>query len=288
MRYIAALTAMVFCLPAAVGSGAQPDARPGAKPAPQVQVPDVFRMPAEEGFVGPTTWVSAKAAADADHVVKWGLFGDTSEEGTLHSDIRYQEKTATAPKHGSSEVVNIPESQCPSITIASSFSETPDRPAYTLDQLIANSIAIYAGTIVAITPGFASEVPSELLTLKVQEVLRQPEPATSFPYLHLFYGVAHFRIGTYSFCGRPSSAWGEPEIGDRLLVFVYRWVRQGEPFVSPVEKQLIFGTKRGLQVPAGLGGDPRLRVGDFPALVSAVRQAIQQRGGSAVPEGGRP
>lgn len=162
LALVASLAALCHASQAANGQGKpSPNAGPGhltSDSALQAQVPDVFRMPPEEGFVGPSTWVSAKAAADADHVVKWNLFGDTSEDSSLHAAIREQDQAAAAPKGGGADVVVVPESHCPSITISSVFSENPDRPAETLDDLIANSIGVYAGAITAITPGLPREV----------------------------------------------------------------------------------------------------------------------------------
>jgi hypothetical protein len=258
-------------------------------PANMASPPDMLRMPHEEGFSGPTTWISAKAAADQDRVLKWELLGDSNEaEPLLQGIIRAQEQSRQATR-GSAEVANVPESQCPSHTISSNSSAMPDLPAQTLDDQVANSIGIYTGTITAVTPGFAVTAPSELLTVKVEDTLRaavdQPAPLTD---LQLFYWVAHFRIGSYIFCGEPSSAWGEPQVGDQVLVFVYRWVRQGQSFVSPVENQVVFSTKKGLYVPLPLGHDERLHVNNFGAVVGAVRQAVQQRQAVPGPAGGRP
>ncbi|HLX09969.1 MAG TPA: hypothetical protein VKY89_19095, partial [Thermoanaerobaculia bacterium] len=257
------------------------------QPANPASAPDMLRMPREEGFTGPTTWISAKAAADPDRVLKWELLDDSNAANpSLQGSIRDQEQARQATR-GSAEVANVPESQCPSHTITQP--DTPERPAETFADLVANSIGIYAGTITAVTPGFSSNVPSELLTVKVEDTLRaavdQPVPLTD---LQLFYGVAHFRIGSYIFCGLSSSGWGEPQVGDQVLVFVYRWVRQGQSFVDPVENQLVFGTKKGLYIPVPVRRDERLHVNKFGAVVDAVRQAVRQRQAVPGPAGERP
>lgn len=256
---------------------------------PVNMTPDMLRMPREEGFTGPTTWISAKAAADPGRVLKWELLDDSNEPNPMLQGTIRDEEAAGQATRGSAEVANAPESQCPSHTISSDSSATPDRPAETLDDLVANSIGIYAGTIAVVTPGFAVSAPSELLTVKIEDTLRaaidQPAPLTD---LQLFYGVAHFRIGSYIFCGEPSSGWGEPQAGDQVLVFVYRWVRQGQSFVSPVENQLIFGTKKGFYIPLPLRHEERLHVNNFGAVVDAVRQAVRQRQAVPGPAGERP
>jgi hypothetical protein len=128
--------------------------------------------------------------------------------------------------------------------MSSSFYQAAD-PSETLSRLVASSTdGVHAGTVTAITPGFLGEVPAELLTVRVDETLRAasglPQP---YPQLYLFFGVAHFRIGSYYFCGQPGDGRGEPAVGSRLLVFIDAWARPATAFAVPsAENQLIFET----------------------------------------------
>jgi hypothetical protein len=233
---------------------------------------DVIPVPPGSGA---SFWVSAKAAADPESVVKWELFGETNGTDSLHASIREENERSDHPKNANSgQVAVIPERDCPSTTISSVFGQGADASA-TLPKLIAGSTGgIYAGTVTAVTPGFLLEAPAELLTVRVDETLRGAAGLRQ-PYseLYLFYGVAHFRIGSYYFCGYPSDKWGDPVVGSRVLVFVDEWARPSTAFVIPsAENQLILETKKGLYIPRALEreGAP-LHVTTFDAAVEAVR-----------------
>ncbi len=221
-------------------------------------------------------WVSAKAAADPDTVIKWSLFGEHAE--ALQADVRAQDEPGERPKkRGSTEAVEIPEKDCSTHTICSDFSEAPD-PSLTLPRLIARSTGgIYAGTVIAVTPGFYLQAPAELLTVSVDEVLHAASAHPQAPpQLYLLYGVAHFRIGAYSFCGQWSDRWGEPVAGNRILIFADESVQPDRGFILPsAENQLLMETKSGLYVPAALRrpGAP-LEVTTFGEAVAVVRQAV--------------
>lgn len=239
------------------------------------QVPDV--IPVQAGS-GASFWVSAKAAADPDKVIKWELFGETDPSDSLHSNLRAENERSEHPKNANSgQVAVIPEKDCPAHTMTSVFYQGAD-PSETLPRLIASSSGgVYAGTIAAVTPGFLLEAPAELLTVRVDETLRGASGLRQ-PYseLYLFYGVAHFRIGSYYFCGQPSDSWGEPAVGNRVLVFVDEWARPSTAFVIPsAENQLIIETKKGLHIPQALEreGAP-LRVTSFDAAVEAIRRTL--------------
>lgn len=251
-------------------------------PAPQTSastapMPDV--VPVAPGS-GPSFWVSAKAAADRDNVLKWELFGETTKDDILHGYVQLENERAEHPKNGNSvDVEGIPEKSCPNHTVSSIFSQATD-PAETLPGLIHGSLGgIYVGTVIAVTPGFILQAPAEVLTVRVDEALvGLPAPRATYSQLYVAYGVAHFRIGTYYFCGLPSDSWGEPEVGNRLLVFVDRWARPGSAFVLPsVENQLIIQTSQSLHLPAALdkkGASPDLKT--FDAAVETVRLAIKR------------
>jgi hypothetical protein len=245
-------------------------------PASTAPMPDV--LPVAPGS-GPSFWVSAKAAADRDNVLKWELFGETTKDDVLHGYLQLENERAEHPKNGNAvDVEAIPEKSCPNHTVSSVFAQAAD-PAETLAGLINGSLGgIYAGTVIAVTPGFILQAPAEVLTVRVDEALvGLPAPRATYSQLYVAYGVAHFRIGTYYFCGLPSDSWGEPEVGNRLLVFVDRWARPGTAFVLPsVEDQLIIQTSKGIHLPAALGKKGALSgVKTFDAAVEAVRLAIK-------------
>jgi hypothetical protein len=233
--------------------------------------PGILRLPPKEGFAGPTTWVSAAAAADANRILKWELLDDT-EAGSaqLRATVHQQEPTA---RKGAVDVADVPERQCAERSISTSSGNR----ALSVADLLDNSIGIFAGSITEITPGFSIGVPVSLLTVKVQDTLRGAQTGASVQTLYVFSAVAHFRIGSYVFCGESSSAWGEPARGDRVLIFVSRWVREGTGFVSPSSDQVIFDTPKGLQIPTLLRGDSRLQVQTFDALVARVQQMVGPR-----------
>jgi hypothetical protein len=252
-----------------------------AEPVPNRQSPAASAPPLTDVIPvapgsGASFWVSAKAAADPDSVVRWELFGETDAKDSLHANIREENERSDHPKNASSgQVAVIPEKDCPSHTMSSLLHQGAD-PSATLAQLIASSTGgVYVGTVTAVTPGFLMEAPAELLTVRVDETLRGASGLRQ-PYseLYLFYGVAHFRIGSYYFCGEASDSWGEPATGSRVVVFVGAWARPSAAFVAPsVENQLIIETKKGLHVPLALEqeGAP-LHGATFDAAVETIRR----------------
>jgi hypothetical protein len=240
------------------------------------QAPEVIPVPKGSGV---SLWVSAAAAADPDTVIKWNLFGELDEHDSLRGHIGREKERTEHPKSGASgQVAEIPEKDCPSHTVSSSFSQAPD-PSTTLPHLIASSTTgIYAGTVTAITPGFYLEAPAELLTVSIDEVLRGPSDHQRPPLqIYLFYGVAHFRIDSYYFCGLSSDGLGDPVVRGRILVFTDALALDTSLFLPSVENQLIFETKTGLRVPAALQrtGAP-LKVTTFDTALDIVRQAVAE------------
>ena len=181
--------------------------------------PDLLRASPDGGLSEPALWISAKAAADPAKVLGWELLGTPESESPLHDEVLRQ-KALPHEKHATGEVADIPEGQCSSHIVDSGFTAAMEPPANTLDDLIHNSIGIYAGTVEAITPGFSFHSPYSLLTVKIPGTLREPESGP-VDTLFVLHPVSHFRIGDYNFCGAASRIFGEPRLGDQVLVFAY-------------------------------------------------------------------
>ncbi|HLX08946.1 MAG TPA: hypothetical protein VKY89_13920 [Thermoanaerobaculia bacterium] len=239
------------------------------RPANMESPPDVLRMPAAEEAGAPPAWASAQAVADPDRGLNWEALG-AAEDSPLRAEVRRQ---AALPHADTSiGVAQIPEKACTSISIDSSFTAAEDPPADNVDDLVTNAQGVYAGTITAVTPGFSVHSPYSLLTLKIQETLR--EAAGTPSSIFILHPVAHFRVGPYVFCGAPSKSFGDPKVGDQVLIFVYRWVKNGTWMVAPVQNEFLLATGKGLVLPPALKADPRLQVATFSELVQAVRRLM--------------
>jgi hypothetical protein len=243
----------------------------GASTPAQV-APDLLRASPDAGPSGPALWISAKAAADSAKVLRWDLLGTPESESPLHDEILRQ---AALPheKHATGEVADIPEGQCSSHIVDSGFTAALEPPADTLDDLIHNSIGIYAGTIEAINPGFSFHSPYSLLTVRIGETLRAPESGAA-DTLFVLHPVAHFHVGDYNFCGAASRIFGDPQAGDQVLVFVYQWLGGTRTTVAPVWNQLALESRGKLFLPPSLAGGARPKSGTFNDVLEVVRRRI--------------
>lgn len=235
--------------------------------AGQVEAPDVIRMSAS---AGPPAWASAQAVMGPDGGLNWQVLG-AAEDSPLRAEVRRQAVSSPRSASGAG-VAEVPERECPSHTVDSSFTAAEDPPADTLDDLAANAKGVYAGVITAVTPGFSLHSPYSLLTLTIQETLRAAGQDAVPGNIFILHPVAHFRVGSYVFCGAPSGPFGDPKVGDQVVVFVYRWLKDRTWVVAPVQNELLLATRSGLKIPPALKADPRLQqLATFAEVLQAVR-----------------
>ena len=143
----------------------------------------------------------------------------------------------------------------------------------TFSSLMNNAMAIYAGEITAVSPGFFGGLPSSLLTVRVGEVLRASKLIDVMELL-VPYPVARFRIGRSTFCGGAPDSF-IPTSGDQVVVFVYDPpLDRSRTLVSPLAQELLIETQGRLVLPKDL------RLDDVLGKASSLTEVIDHIRGS--------
>jgi hypothetical protein len=191
--------------------------------------------------------------------------------------VRELAKELSAGDTNDATVAEVSESECITYTVSSAFGHmAPASSTESIESLAANSIGVYAGTVTARTPGFLSGVPSTIASVAVTKTLRGAtvQPLSS---IYVMSPIAHFRIGAYIFCSKNMKAPEELQVGDQVLVFVYRWVEGGMPLAEPHADQLMVMSKEGVRVGPALSADARLQGKSFDAAVNVVNQVLSTK-----------
>lgn len=230
------------------------------------QTPSVLEAPAERKQ-GPPLWISATAVADPDQVIDLGRV----DSGGLRMNVQSQRRSLgdLAEKSLPGEkppVTAIPASECRR-TILSSEHRGGHDPSASLDELSAHSQTIVRGAVRSVEPGFGFGMPTSLLGVEVEEVLKGPSPSS---ILYVDYPVAHFKIGPLHFCNGETGY--EPQPGDQVLLFDYTGpVDRDAVLYAPRFEQIFFGSQKTgtLIVPAKLSGDRTLKAMSSLAQVVA-------------------
>lgn len=215
-----------------------------------------------EGYVGPTLWVSARAAAAEQGVLHFDLIGEpaaSSLRGLVEQQRRerkFAESSVQKPL-----IQRIADSACHSTTLSTADIGGGSQPSQTFGDLLRNALGIYSGRIVEVEPGFMAGVPASLLKVEVEDVLRPADEYGESDVLYILYPFARFSISGYTFCGGLSASMFDTEPGDRILVFLYTDpVGRGVQLAAPRREQMFFESSTGdLFVPSALRTDPSLR-----------------------------
>jgi hypothetical protein len=223
--------------------------------------PPAIMHSAIEGYVGPTLWVSARAAAAERDILHFDLIGEpaASSLGRLIEQQRrgrvFAESSVQKPV-----IQQIADSACHSTTLSTSDIGGGSQPSQTFGDLLQNALGIYSGRIVGIEPGFMAGVPASLLKVEVEDVLRSTDEYAP-DVLYILYPFARFSIGGYTFCGGLSASLFDAKLGDRILVFPYTGsVSQEAQLAAPRREQMFFeSSTREFFVPPALRDDPALR-----------------------------
>lgn len=249
--------------------------------APVRALPDVIPLPPEGGSdntTAPPIWIAATAAADRDHVLKYDAIGETTEKGYLHNLVGSLATGLGTDTPRDTKVAEVKASECPSYTVSSQFGHlvAPGSETGNLASLVDSSIGVYVGTVTARTPGFSSANPNTIASVSITKTLRG---ATAVPLssLYLLSPISHFRIGAYIFCSQYMGAPEDLQVGDQVLVFVYRWIKGGVPLTAPNADQLMVLSKQGLRLGPGLSADARLQGKSFDAALDIVNQALAKK-----------
>jgi hypothetical protein len=245
---------------------------PPLQPAPEILAAD-----AEEPSA-PPLWVSAQAAADPGTVLDWDLLG---RDGALLRDaVERQRKHLERTKALGAQAPELSLRQIQAADCFTTFSRTGvDGGIDRLEDLVEHSRAIFRGVVRSVALGFGRGVPSSLLTVDVEEVLRDSIPLGK-SRIYVDYPVARFAIGPYHFCNDQQGF--APKAGDRILVFVrFGPIGRHRVLLNPTLDRIFFeSAEAGLYLPGRLPEDPLLADKSHLEEVAAlVRDRLQQSSG---------
>lgn len=222
----------------------------------EAQAPSVIE-PKVERRQGPPLWISAKAVADEEKIVRLDLLDSPALEMYVEKQHRELEES-TPPERswrgGKPPVMIIPPSECKSTQYSTGQSHRGGPgPKSTLSDLLANSQAILRGTIRTIDLGFDRGVPASLLGIEVSAAIKGSAPESLF---YVLYPVAHFKIGPLYFCNTRQGF--EPHPGDQILLFDSTGtVDREDVLFAPHLNQILFQSQGGtLFIPAQIRSSP--------------------------------
>lgn len=138
-------------------------------------------------------------------------------------------------------------------------------------DLVATAPAVYRGRIVAMTPGFEAARPATLLVVEAKPLRR----TTGYPEsgrMHVLYEGADFRIDAERFCSASPNGGVMPELGDEILLMVYRPASdEAGTFLRPAPEHIIVSRSGRLLLPSALVGDASLPA---PLTIDALSIAV--------------
>ena len=242
---------------------------------PQATAPDVIESTVS-GYVGPPIWVSARAAADGQTILKWDLFGDDPllrqvverQRQKLEGNSGRQKTSAT-----DATVHLLPQDNCEA-PILQSDHLTDEHPAQSLQDLLRDSKNIFKGTVLGVEPGFYRGAPASLLKVRVDDWIRSSNDYGSRTDLYVYHSATHFRIGPYEFCGYSPDV--EPKVKDRVLIFDSAGPMMADSVLLTPRDEKVFAETpaRRLALPKQIRQDPLLsRASSLDEIIEIVRHA---------------
>lgn len=221
-------------------------------------------------------WISASAATSAaSGEINYDAFG---------AGLRDAVRSQAIPVTHSASSASAGES-CGQFTV--SFNEGAPKAMATWRDAVVNAAGIVKGTITAVSPGFLSTAPATMLTVRINETLRDNDSLRGVSELYIPFMGADFKIGSARFCNAGLSRNGEsflPAVNDDVLIFVFDAPR--DHYLSARDENLFFGRNDRLYVPTIFGRDASLpEKASLKALMARVR--LETRGSRFVP-GAKP
>jgi hypothetical protein len=205
-------------------------------------------------------WISTAAATAPDGTVRYEIFPPGVRDIVQAHSAPSARSNATA---GPCEQLAIVNNDEPSVR-GPFAGDTRANPG------------IFSGTVTAVTEGFLESVPASLLTVHIDEVLRDAAGVSVLSDVFVPYYVADFTIGGTRFCNAALPRNGVeyvPQVGDRVLVrFSARPVGH---YINVQDQQLFFGHADQVYPPRKLLGD-RPEVRSFSNLVQRVKAELTQ------------
>ena len=222
---------------------------------------------------GRPIWVDAESAVDRSGRPNAAFLGEEVARKTAESAKRNAQavERARATRRGGAEAVSEDVDEC---QVFKTWMTDHFKPTHTLEQLIANSGTIVAGTVVAQREGIFYDTPGTLLRLDAQYLKGQATTAT-----YLFYPYGRIKTADGMLCSRPfNDDDAAPEIGDRFIVFavVRPYYADGVTLLAPDPGRELLREAAGgkLTLPRSLRSADT-SPGNFDAIRDRIRNRLQ-------------
>lgn len=173
---------------------------------------------------GRPVWVAAGAAA-AEGRLRMELFGEGSRRN-LEEQVRHiaeAREGRPAPRVAAADLQPVierapylSEDLCSSGSVVFSM---PEVPRDSFEALVRHARDIVGGRVAGIDQGFVNGLPSSLIEVEIDTVLRTSGEFAASGNLYVVYSYAVFRIGDTTFCREEPRYPYRPQIDDRVLLF---------------------------------------------------------------------
>jgi hypothetical protein len=161
------------------------------------------------------------------------------------------------------------------------------RPFTSFSDLVAHSLGIYEGKVLATEGGFGVGGTGTLLKIEVADVLKTSGEFDSLPVLYVIYPGGDFEAGGYRFCARDETLPPLPTVGDRVLLLPYFEPEDTErSLVTLLNDEILVEHRGDLRVPFRLQEDAILQqLGSIATVKSATQELVRNAGQNPGREG---
>ncbi len=246
---------LVFALIGPAGARAAQPPPPPPDPPPDAVPPLELLVPGEL-----PVWISRAAAVDDAGQVRWDLFPPGFPD-----ELRRQLDRPDANPWSSSE------SGCLRTVVSDG---TP--PAGSMDEVVGSASAILRGRVSARVEGFAGDLPANLLTITVEETIRDSSALSTGPELYVIYPRGRFTFAGVPLCNGLAGFGPVPAVGDRMLLLPREGpVDRNRRVLSPLGEEVFVESRDGLWASEQLWDRDEIRaLPSLEALEALVRAKI--------------
>jgi hypothetical protein len=225
------------------------------------------------GVVGPI-WVSAAELTRGGGGIRWGLLAKNQAEDWQRT-LRLLPRLETK----GTGIHEVAEENCKVFSNDLTWPSVHEPIRSDLLALVRTSKEVFAGTVVAHTPGFLAGSLATVLTVEVTDGLRFEPPAQARSVLYVAYPQAHFVMGGLVFCGNHLKGGHLPEVGSRILVLSHYPPADTDNSLLRVSEPEVFSAFDGsnLFLPPDLKYSVALKgVSSFNELLETVRHLLAE------------
>ncbi len=218
-------------------------------------------------------WVSAAEMIKGSEGIQWELLGKNEAEVWRRSvpDLNHLGRKSVG-------IEEVDESDCKVLRV-DSWPTVERSVEGDFRALVRESREVFAGTVVARTPGFVVGSPATVLKVDVTDGLRFERYIHDHSVLYVAYPQAYFSMRGLVVCGDHQKGAQLPEVGSRILVLSHYTPMDANYSLLQVSVQeVISGPETGtLNLPPNLKHSPELQgISSFDELLELVRRSLAE------------